>query len=185
MVHVLRTLLLRIDVSELQFTPDTGPPYGEYVTGKQFRELTDEVHAELPFVSPLTHKRCVPLVVMYSSDKMVAGELHKTTFHPGYIALLNQKGNSRYKPESVSMVCSMPKWPTKALRRTDKHVWASLRTYMHCTAILFDPVRQVSKTGIHFKLKDGSIIWVKIYIGQLNTDNEEQDDLATLRRGAT
>ena len=82
-VHALRTLLLRIDVSELQFTPDTGPPYGEYVTGKQFRELTDEVRAEFPFVSPLAGKCCVPLVVMYSSDNMVAGELHKTTFHPG------------------------------------------------------------------------------------------------------
>ena len=120
---------------------------------------------------------------MFSSDKAAEGGLHKTTHHPGYVALMNQLGKSRYKPESMIMVCQMPHFTTKKLRRQPKHIWGKLRCYMHCTAILFDPVQKVSESGIHFRLKDGSIIYVKIYIGHLNTDNEEQDDLVTLRRG--
>ena len=44
-------------------------------------------------------------------------------------------------------------------------------------------VRPVSDCEMPLKLKDGSIVYVKIDIRSVNTDNEEQDDQVTLRRG--
>ena len=106
---------------------------------------------------------------------------------PAYIALMNQMADGRYQAASVKLVALFPhfkKKHKKAKRKTHQS-WSVMRVHHHCTSILMAPLKRYRSTGLYARLSDDTIIWLCLFLAYVNTDNEENDAQATVKRGGT
>ena len=118
-------------------------------------------------------------------DKFAVGRLKKTSCYPVYIALMNQLASERYRPSSVSLLAYLPHFPSSKTKKRPPHRHlANLRCTHHCLSILYHALRVFYKDGLYLKTRDGTKIWVQLFVAYVNSDNEEQNDQAGLKRGA-
>ena len=101
----------------------------------------------------------------------------------GYMGFMNQDADARYG-DGMTLVAYFPTFPTKPkLKRRPEHRAAALRVHHHCIAILFDAIKHFDR-GFFARDRNGTVHWLKVYIGNNNTDNPQLDDECCLRRGA-
>ena len=182
---MVASLVRRIDPSSLKFESVPGPPWGEYFTSEQYTEMHAQCREDHPDISPVTGTHCVPLGLMLMMDKMAVGRLKKTSCFPTYVALMNQLATERYRPSSVALLAYLPHFTSSKTKKRPAHKHLSnLRCTHHCLSILFEPLRAFLKDGLFLKTRDGKLIWVQLYVSYTNSDNEEQNDQAGLKRGA-
>lgn len=175
----------RVDPASLNFEYKPGPTWGEYHTSDQYEALCALVRTEFPDVSPITGTHCVALVLMVMADKMAVGRLKKTSCYPIYIALMNQLASERYRPSSVSLVGYLPHFTSSKTKKRPAHKHlAGLRVTHHSLSILYEPIRAFEKKGLILKMRDGTQIWAKIFVGYMNSDSPEQNDQSGLKRNA-
>ena len=121
---------------------------------------------------------------MIMADKFAEGRLKKTSCYPVYITLMNILASVRYRPSSVALLALLPHFPSSKVKNRPEHKnWARLRTLHHCLAIIFDPLNHFQEDGLYLKKRDGTEIWVQPFVSYMNSDNQEQDDQAGLKRG--
>lgn len=183
-MQVLAALVSRVDPYSLAFEPETGPPFGEFNTSRQYGEMCRRCRKDHPFRDPVHGVFCWPIGIMMMMDKMAVGRLHTTSCFPCYLAVMNQNADDRYCNSSVNLVAYFPHFTSNKVKtRSTAKKLAHHRTIHHCCAIMYEPLRHFQQHGIFLRLRNGDIIWVKPYISYINTDNPEQNFQCTLRQG--
>ena len=147
--------------------------------------MRDICRMDQPERSPYTGEYMVPLPIMVMMDKANVGRNHQVSVFPVYIAFMIQNPSVRYK-DGVCMIAHLPELPKKKMKKdraTHKQL-STRRLIHHCLSIMYDPLTHFGTEGVYLRDAHGKDVWVMPYVSYLNTDNEEQNDQCTLRRGA-
>ena len=140
-MQVLAALVSRVDPYSLAFEPETGPPFGEFNTSRQYGEMCRRCRKDHPFRDPVHGVYCWPIGIMMMMDKMAVGRLHMTSCFPCYLAVMNQNADDRYCNSSVNLVAYFPHFTSNKVKtRSTAKKLAHHRTIHHCCAIMYEPL---------------------------------------------